>query len=76
MCLFVCASHPLSLQIYIYFYRDSERDKKIDQHVHLHIGGILGVFGEYMDALSGVQRAEGSGFWPNVQRQEVTMPHN
>ena len=65
-----------SLCTYIYIYRDSEREKTRDQHVHLHKGGILGVFGEYMDALSGVQRAEGSGFWPNVQRQEVTMPHN
>ena len=65
-----------SLCIYIYIYRDSEREKKRDQRVHLHIGCILGVFGEYMGALSGVQRAEGSGFWPNVQRQEVTMPHN
>ena len=74
--LCVCLYVLLIPSLCIYIYRDSEREKKRDQHVHLHIGGILGVFGEYMDALSGVQRAEGSGFWPNVQRQEVTMPHN
>ena len=76
ICVFVCMCFSSPLSAYIYIYRDSEREKKRDQHVHLHIGCILGVFGEYMDALSGVQRAEGSGFWPNVQRKEVTMPHN